>query len=533
MASGPAHRPHDRTQTAACLLLAAAVLAFSLVYSAAAPLGRWENQIFGTRAWGEADPGVWYVFVSHEPWEELPPRYPGHPGTPLVLLLNAIQRAGFAWAGEPDARYAEFTARHLPQVLLASKLLATCLHLLSFVALYAVTCALASRRTAFLATLGYASSLPTLYYLSRVSPEPLMVGGFALSLLSLWRYEDHAREGRSGSALAWVTLAGAAATTAAVGKLSLSGPLPFALVAAVASDWPGRWGRPALPLKLRASACGAFTLASLALLAFYSRWIDWAFFLWYWRGLADSPAEALARLDAAALRPGLEASRLFPVAEAAYLAIAAWGVVAGLRDRTSARPRYLLVAGFAALGLVLFVYRILLAGTFRPFHYSVLLMAALAPFFGAAVAGWERRLLGVPGGARSLLAPALVVLCIHGVALVAVVDSRRHDTRAFAPHAEAWEWIGALGPGEQLVVERILTPHIRMRKSQIAPRLADLTGWPAAGLIGLGGPPPRLQEAFSSLFRPSHAGMAPREWPRLEVRGLGITLVRPPDDAGP
>ena len=116
---------------------------------------------------------------------------------------------------------------------------------------------------------------------------------------------------------------------------------------------------------------------------------------------------------------------------------------------------------------------------------------------------------------------------MFGVGIAAVVDARRHDAARFAPNAPAWEWIAALGRGERLILENPLVPHRPVTSEDASGRLQNLTGWPAKGILGIGGPPPTLQTAFESLFTGALRGRAPRDLPRLEVPALRARLVRP------
>src|SRR5262245_45980855 len=158
---------------AAALALAAALFAFSALMSAGAPLGSWPNRIFGEPAWYELDPGSFYVTAAHELTFGTPALFLGHPGTPLLLLLEGVQQGLYALAAEPGLSYTAFTARNLPGVIVASKLLVTVLHLVSFAFLFAFARKLLrDELAAWCACLGYATSLPALYYVSRISVEP-------------------------------------------------------------------------------------------------------------------------------------------------------------------------------------------------------------------------------------------------------------------------------------------------------------------------------------------------------------------------
>ena len=152
--------------TAACLLTAGA-------YSYLAPCGNWTNRVFNIYMWEEGDPGGYYVASAHELYSSKGQLlYPGHPGLTLQIMLHSLQRALF-WAhraGGGEAAFTGYAATHLDLLFFSSKLLVTGLHALSFWLLFYFARALVgSERAALLAVLVYATSLPVLYYMSRIS----------------------------------------------------------------------------------------------------------------------------------------------------------------------------------------------------------------------------------------------------------------------------------------------------------------------------------------------------------------------------
>ena len=263
--------------------LALACLLFSWQTSRLAPCGAFLNEVFGEPAWVEADPGSYYFASAHElAWRESP-LFVGHPGATLVPLLRLVQSALYHLGADGDVSFTRFTAQHLPRAFLASKLLMTALHLLSFVALHHLARRLlGGRRAAALAVLGYATSLPALYYLSRISVEPLMILFFAAAFLSTWRSEDLARAGRPRAALAFAGLAGAAAVSCAMSKLAFGAPLPFLLAAQLAAGTEATEPRAAIDRRMRGLALVCLAASGLAALALYSQIIDWSSFVDAW-----------------------------------------------------------------------------------------------------------------------------------------------------------------------------------------------------------------------------------------------------------
>lgn len=431
-------------------LLAIAALAFSAHFSQRAPCGSWANAIFAEQAWGEADPGSFYFAAAHElAWGESP-LFVGHPGAPLLPLLYGVQSALYLVLGDDDSSFTRFIAQHLPTAFLASKLLMTVLHLLSFVAVHGLARQLLrDPRAATLATLGYATCFPVLYFLSRISVEPLMVGFFAAAFWASWRYEDLAREGRLAASLAWVGLAAAAAVSGALSKLAFVGPLPFLLALQIGFG-SGR-SEPLGPIawRVRWRALAVFGAVALVTLALYSQIIDWSQFARAWRKIARKPlSDGWELLD---LLPGLGSARIYLAAELGFALCAVFGWGMFLRRRPADRRRALWLSAYGAWGLALFLYRVSLEGNFLPFHYSFVPQATAAVFFGyAGVELWRR--MGFGWGWRAGLAAAAALILLHGVGFVAVVDARRHDAEKFAVRGPIYPLIAQLEPGERLAV---------------------------------------------------------------------------------
>jgi len=433
-------------------LLAIAVLTFSAHYSLQAPTGAWGNRIFGEPAWGEADPGNSYFTAAHEiGWGEAP-LFVGHPGTPLLPLLYVVQIARYRALADAGTSYTRFTAQHLPATFVASKLMMTVLHLLSFCALYGMTRQLLhDHRAAALATLGYATCFPVLYFLSRISPEPILIGGIAAAFWGTWRYEDLVRAGRPAAALTCAAGAAVAAVSAALAKIAFAGPLPFLLALHIgAGAWRSEPGGP-IPWRVRLQALGAFAAASLVSLALYSQIIDWTRFIGIWRliaGLTVTDGWTLA--DAI---PGLGAHHIYLVAEPAFIVCAAIGWWRFLRRRPADRRRALWLSVFGAYGLLFFVYRVVIAGNFLPFHYSFVFQATAAVFFGyAGVEAWQR--LRMPWDWRAGAATATLLATLHGVGLAAVVDARRSDIAGFAGGEPAYRLVEQLRPGDRIAIPK-------------------------------------------------------------------------------
>ncbi len=412
----------------AVLALGTVYLLFSGVMSALAPCGSWDNVVFGAKLWNEGDPGGYYIPSAHELYSSNGRLlYPGHPGLTLQILLHAIQTAYHAAFAPAGAGFSEFCAANLARIFLLSKLAMTSAHVASFGLFLAFARRLLNNeRAALLATFGYATCWPVVYYLSRISVEPLMVVCFLGTFLALWKHEDEGGEG-------WAALAGFAAVSGLATKFHLLWPLPLIGLAALAR---------------RPKGLLAFAAAAAAALALYSALLDWRDFFSYWEVqavLAGSPIRrvllGIPRMPLAHWLPGPTRSGLFLLCEGPLLATAAYGLFLHLRRPGVRRARLAWLAAAVGYTLAVWAYRcIAVSGDFHAFHYLFPFMVLAAVFFGE---GSEALLSRAPASGRILW---LVV--IHAVALNAALDTRVKDAafyRRVKPYQAGRPGLSGLG----------------------------------------------------------------------------------------
>jgi hypothetical protein len=498
--AGPSHSaiiaagggfPVGRAEVVLGSIFALGCLLFSTVYSYQAPGGIWMNQIFGEGVWNESDPSAFYVAAAHELRPDREPGFVGHPGTTLLLLLSGVQRSVFALGPSEGFTFTGFTARNLPSVFLASKLVMTVLHLASFFLAYVFAGAiLRNRRAAFFAALGYATSFPVLYYLSRISVEPIMMLCLLGAFLATWKFQDLAKQGRVRLAIAFAALAGVCAGSGVVTKLNFMAPLPFFLALyLLVGEWrvgaadPVRW-------RTRGVAAGVFAVVCIATIELYTQQINWNTFFSIW-GFVSRAAGVSASWSARDFLPSLEPDGILLASELLFVAMAAVGGVLWLRRGLAELPRALWALAYAGWGLLLWAYRAWLAGDFLPFHYFILPSLFLAVFFGYFTDRVARRFAIEPGGWRAAGFALVWFAVIHGMGAWAVVDSRRADARMFAARRPVYDLLADLEPEQRLGVE------LRPREN-LAARIRRIQFVPAALLPS--SKVPALRAAFDSSF---------------------------------
>jgi hypothetical protein len=438
------------------LLLAAVYLAAGALWTAQAPAGRWTNRLLDFDMWQDNDPGGFYIPAAHEIVSSRGrTSFAGHPGTPLVLLLYGEQRALYALgrAAGSTLAFTPFLATHFTALCLASKLLMVLLHLASFLALYEYARLLTGDPRQALGSVAlYATSFPVLYYLNRVSVEPLVVGFFLATIVCVVRAEEAPETTRRPEA--WAALAGLCAVSASFAKMQLMVLWPaiagFALIF-------GLGGPPGRSRRRRAGTAAAYGLAALVAAASYAPLVDWPEFIRYWRfygrvdvaastplpaaGFLADAARAVAvktpgfvrRIELSNLLPSLSRQGCFALFEGPVVVVAMAGLVLARRRRLLRQRLAAWMAGYSLLVLGAWFYR---SGgfDFSCFHYLFPVMAALSPLAVVALAA-----PGGPGRRAPSLWVALLVL--HGLGVLAVADSKRQDAamyrRSPAPYYQA------------------------------------------------------------------------------------------------
>ena len=349
-----------------------------------------------------------------------------------------------------------------------------------------------------------------LYFLSRISVEPLMVAFMALAFLALWRAQDSARAGDRRAQLGWVAASALAAVSGAVSKLSFLGPLPFLLALLLVVD-PGRpdsWRR-------RGGALALYLAVALASLALYSTLIDWHRFRGVWSMIAQASVKEGWSL--AAFAPGLGARSIFLSAEIPFVVASLLGIVAYLRSRRPERRRAAGFGVYLGFGAALWAYRVSLEGSFLPFHYFFVAQAGLALGFGFGLAAVLRRFALHPGLGLAAIA------ILHAVAAAAVVDARRHDARMYAERRPVLEAVARLGPRDRLgvVSRRGALPREGLRIKVHGLSFPSLFNpWRS-----------KLRDEFEGLLMPVRPTQIPPGTPSVFVPLWGRKIVILPDPA--
>jgi hypothetical protein len=464
-----------RASSRALTALSIGYLALGAIWSARAPCGAMPDAVFGNLMWNHSDPGGFYIASAHELYRfEGRLLYPGHPGLPMQMLLHAVQFAYFRLSAS-GLGFTGFIAKNIVEVFFLSKLCAVAAHVLSFWLLARFARGLLrSERASVIAAFAYATSLPVVYYLTRISVEPFMVVLFLVAFLALWSCGESLANGRRGRAYAAAALAGAAAVSALCTKFHLLWPLPaLALLQLICGDEPPFTRGFRRPDRARALAIAAFAASASLTLALYSHFFDWKDFFAFWDvvgmdrpstlgmlsglierqvGLFPGLARAAARIPLRDWLPLPTKSGLFFFCEAPMIAIAAYGAVLEARRGGVPRGRWLWPAAAAGYTAVIWLYRCLAgSGDFSSFHYLFIFVLLAAVLFArAAEEMLTRRIPSLP--ARKTAAAVLVFAALRQPVFWAARSAFVNDSAQYSRVAAFGEALGLTRDGERVAV---------------------------------------------------------------------------------
>jgi hypothetical protein len=411
-------------------LLAAVYVSIAIVWIGRAPGGAWTNRVFDFDMWGENDPGGWYIPAAHELFSGNRTVFPGHPGSPLVWILAAIQAAVYAFsrlAGASDD-LTNVIVRNVDTVWIVAKLTMVALHVASFFALFEYARLVTRRRElAGWAVVVYATSFPVLFYLTRVSVEPLMNLFFLLTAIGVARAERAPADSRRPEM--WAAIAGVCAVSAFFAKLHLMALWPLVAAAALATGFRRRPDHS----RRRCLMLGAYAAAGLVTGGVYSASMDWSYFWACWRQIRDlhaASSSSVVSSSASSLVPALTRSNCFFLFEGLAAAALVIGGLRFVRRRTLPRRMMAWMAVYGLFVVAVWFYRSK-GNDFHGFHYLFPMLAALAPLLAMGMEAIVTRSRSALDRRRHTLRWAAAILLLHGPGAAAVVSSKEQDARAF------------------------------------------------------------------------------------------------------
>ncbi|HEX4347057.1 MAG TPA: hypothetical protein VHZ73_05760, partial [Vicinamibacterales bacterium] len=388
------------------IVLAITFFVVSGYVTAGGMMGGWNIDVAGITHGAVWDPGGSYLGSSLLLFEQRYSPFIGHPGLTLMLYCHFVAKALYGVSGS-GATFQHFAGTAIYRITYASMLAVTALWLAAFAVVEQVALAiLRNARMAMLATLAFATTYPTLYYINRISPEPLLVIFTLLAFLWLWRYYEL---GDSPRAMLFLVLSSQAGAAALYTKAMIVGPvvlfIPFQILFRRGVSGVRR---------IRDAAIHITSAVPLMVLGAWK--VDWAYFFRFWFGYAPGRpqyveskiwavnvmnnavgttgamlAATMNTLASGAFLPSFSSREgLFFAAETIFLLIALAGLTMYYRSARNHPALLTWYLGFVALASIPYLQRGL-----GGWHYLHLQLATASIFFSYGMARMVRRVTNV------------------------------------------------------------------------------------------------------------------------------------------
>jgi hypothetical protein len=436
-------------------------MAFCLIWLA--PGGGWKNEVFGTSLWWNGDPGVGYLVGSLYTFTGERRAFVGHPGAPIQTVVGVFAKLIhliYQMGGGSENLY-QFWARHMRWLFVLGGIIISIVHVISFHVIFAMARRLVNDGwVALLAVVAYATAFPVLHYSTRVSPEPLLVIAFGLTMIALWKVQERLDSGRKREAYRWAAVAGITSACAVYVKIHMGALLPvFACMQLLLQGGEGErvWARMRGRLGLLGVLMGAGVVT--ALLGIIK--VDWPWFFQWWQKYAPGHHHArgaAAVTNVSALEgffitmsdnagkflPRMTQEGVFGVVEGGFVIAALVAVIWFWKKYGEKREMIVWPLLYCALITPLILYRGL-------WHYTFLhLMVGVVPL-AMLIKELTTRWISRPG--MRVAAAVGLVLLMHSVSIVFFVHSRIFDIRKYGNSVRAYHSaLRQLEPGERMAV---------------------------------------------------------------------------------
>ncbi|MBU1256015.1 hypothetical protein KKH35_04035 [Patescibacteria group bacterium] len=204
----------------------------------------------------------------------------GHPGIPLMFLIYSISKM-FYWLGllfGASVPFEIFTAKNIFWVIFITKSAITFVYILSFCILYRIALIFLTETASKIAVLSYATSVIILYYMNKISPEPLLVLFALLGIFWMWKYVENHHDYKGYIFLALSAFAG---IVAVMTKIMIAAPLVVFLPAYILLHQ-------GISLKNKILGTGLFLCFGVIFFILIGWKVDWPSFFDFWKNYAPS-----------------------------------------------------------------------------------------------------------------------------------------------------------------------------------------------------------------------------------------------------
>lgn len=456
------------------------LLCLAIVVSYFDFLGHWRVFVFGYDYGWSWDPDSAYVGSGITLMDQRYTSFIGHPGLPLLWLIQATSRVLYWFSGAwlSGTSFHIFAAHEIFLIVFISRIQLILLNIASIYIVYRLArMLLNSVNLAELTALTYATSFPVLFYFNKIMPEPIFVSLAIAAFLLAWSIPETFKVSRSKAAIHLVILASLYVGTLYT-KLTVAIPLIFFIPYMVLHrTCRARSGQLSISRKEILTGCLLFLISTFAFLMLGGYKMNWSEFLSFWFKFApggptyDADQHWLSNLvtktfHILAVFPQLVLDKLqtfifpssfglgiFQVSEALVMIGALPGALLFWREFPEYRENQIWLIAFGAVFVPIAIFR-------NGLHYFLIPMAIASIFF---VYGLHRLIQKTRHthsqrgwvSSKSLL---VLILFAHGCAIVAAVESKGSTLKSAKSSRELFLAAQDLNYGERIGLVRSSSP---------------------------------------------------------------------------
>jgi hypothetical protein len=256
----------------------------ALYYSYNGLFGSWTVSVLGVPYYYNWDPDGFYLGAGLTFFDERYVGFVGHPGIPLMLLIQFIARCayGLAFLFNHQLVFEQFVAKNIFWIIFYVKVSIAACYLAAFAMFYAVSRFFLTKTFSQLAVLAFATTCINLYYFNKISPEPLLILFVFASFFTCLKFIQ--TQSRRVSYL-FIIISAVTAALAALTKIMIAAALPVFVVSYICFF---------TKLKFTRRIIGGAVFILVFALTFFllGRKVDWGYFISFW--LQYTPASGVS-----------------------------------------------------------------------------------------------------------------------------------------------------------------------------------------------------------------------------------------------
>ncbi|MDD5492391.1 MAG: hypothetical protein PHV60_06910 [bacterium] len=410
--------------------------------------GNWLVRSLGVEYTANWDPDGMYLASGLAFFDHKYVSYVGHPGISLMFLIQITARLMYWVYGifHNNGSFAAYAATHIFWILFTIRMVMVSLFILAFYVLYKMSLVFLSRALSQIAVLVYASSFIILYYLNKISPEPILVISVLLTIYWSWRYLLNADNNKG---YFFLFLTAVATAIALATKILIVAPLAVFIPVFILS-------RGELKPKKRILDVILYIFILFLVFAGLVPKVDWKYFIGFWldygptggrtsKGIIDVMTSALNGLAPRLWLPnlkdwkGLQNLVMWP-----FMILGIAGLCQYWRNNESKRNTIKWILIFLLMITPPVIYK-------AAYHYLVIHLAIAAIFAGYWIGtNVNSRMKGFSSQTKTWVAVS-TVLVVNSLGLIMYADIKINESRDYnrwwKPNYKA---INRLQPGQRI-----------------------------------------------------------------------------------